>query len=125
MIPSLREYPVYFWQLLRGIRSGYEARFAEFRNEDTRKYLEHVQSPEILDLGNGRLRPQFTILKHAGYRVYGIDLANQPRNSTKNFLYVSRGISITEDHPFRAAPVRVHWCAEMSRDCHSKMRVLI
>jgi len=88
MIPSLLEYPVYFWQLLRGSRSGYEARFAEFRNEDTRKYLEHAQSPEILDLGNGRLRPQFTILKHAGYRVYGIDLANQPRNSTKNFLYV-------------------------------------
>ena len=87
MIPSLLEYPVYFWQLLRGIRSSYEARFAEFRNEDTRKYLEHVQSPEILDLGNGRLRPQFTILKHAGYRVYGIDLANQPRNSTRNFLY--------------------------------------
>ena len=87
MIPLLREYPVYFWHLLSGIRSGYEARFAEFRNEDTRKYLENVQSPEILDLGNGRLRPQFTILKHAGYRVYGIDLANQPRNSTKNFLY--------------------------------------
>ena len=64
MIPSLLEYPVYFWQLLRGIRSSYEARFAEFRNEDTRKYLEHVQSPEILDLGNGQLRPQFTILKH-------------------------------------------------------------
>ncbi len=88
MIPSLLEYPVYFWQLLIGIRSGYEARFAEFRSEDTRKYLEHAQSPEILDLGNGRLRPQFTILKHGGYRVYGLDLANQPRNSTKNFLYV-------------------------------------
>ena len=88
MIPSLFEYPIYFWQLLSGIRSSYEARFAEFRNEDTRKYLKHVQSPEILDLGNGRLRPQFTILKHAGYRVYGVDLASQPRNSTKNFLYV-------------------------------------
>src|SRR5258705_8289394 len=88
MIPSLIEYPIYLRQLLSGARSNYEAMFGDLRSEDTRDHLGHVKSPEILDLGNGRLRPQFTILKRAGYRVYGIDLANQPRNSTKNFLYV-------------------------------------
>jgi SAM-dependent methyltransferase len=88
MIPSLFEYPIYLWQLLSGVRSNYEAMFAKLRSEDTRQYLNHVKSPEILDLGNGLLRPQFTLLKHTGHRVYGVDLANRPKNSTKNFLYV-------------------------------------
>ena len=88
MIPSLLEYPIYLWQLLSGVRSDYEAMFARLRSEDTREYLTHLEAPEILDLGNGLLRPQFTLLKHAGHRVYGIDLANRPKNSTKRFLYV-------------------------------------
>jgi hypothetical protein len=88
MIPSLLEYPIYLWQLLSGVRSYYEALFAELRSKDTRESLNHVKSPEILDLGNGLLRPQFSIVKHAGHRVYGIDLANQPKTSTKNFLYI-------------------------------------
>jgi SAM-dependent methyltransferase len=88
MAPSLFEYPIYLWQLLNGVRATYEALFAKLRGEDTRDYLSHVKSPEILDLGNGRLRPQFTILKRSGYRVYGIDLANRPKKCTKNLLYV-------------------------------------
>jgi SAM-dependent methyltransferase len=88
MTPALREYPVYLWQLLTGVRSEYEAAFAKLRSEDTREYLKHVKSPEILDLGNGLLRPQFTRLKRDGYHVYGIDLANRPKNTIKNALYL-------------------------------------
>jgi SAM-dependent methyltransferase len=88
MVPSFVEYPIYLWQLLSGVRSHYEAIFADLRSEDTREFLTHVKSPQILDLGNGRLRPQFTLLKHAGHRVYGIDLANKPKRSTKHFLYI-------------------------------------
>ena len=62
--------------------------FAKLRSDDTSDYLAHVKIPTILDLGNGRLRPQFTILKQAGHCVYGIDLANQPTNSIKSSLYV-------------------------------------
>jgi SAM-dependent methyltransferase len=88
MTPSLIEYPVYLWQLLSGVRSNYETIFAKLRSDDTSEYLTHVKIPTILDLGNGRLRPQFTMLKHAGHYVYGIDLANKPTNSIKDALYV-------------------------------------
>lgn len=88
MMPSLLEYPIYLWQLLSGVRSNYEAMFGKLRSDDTHEYLHHIDSPEILDLGNGLLRPQFSLLKAAGYRVYGIDLANRPRASIKHFLYV-------------------------------------
>jgi SAM-dependent methyltransferase len=88
MIPSLIEFPIYLWQLLSGVRSNYEAIFAKLRSEDTDEYLNHLNSPEILDLGNGLLRPQFSLLKNAGNRVYGIDIANRPQTSTKHFLYV-------------------------------------
>ncbi len=116
MIPSLIEYPIYLWQLLSGVRSNYEAMFDKLRSEDAGEYLKHIKSPEILDLGNGRLRPQFTILKHGGYRVYGIDLANQPKNSTKNFLYVvarylyNRRISIQ-----RTSGTRTLVCGDVGR----------
>lgn len=88
MIPSILEYPVYLWQLLSGVRSNYETMYADLRSKDTSPYLNHAVSPNILDLGNGRLRPQFSLLKRAGHRVYGIDLANRPVKSTKNFLYI-------------------------------------
>ena len=88
MTPSLIEYPIYLWQLLSGFSSNYETMFAKLRRDDTSDYLAHVKIPTILDLGNGRLRPQFTILRHAGHRVYGIDVANQPTISIRNFLYV-------------------------------------
>jgi SAM-dependent methyltransferase len=88
MIPSLLEYPVYFWQLVSGVRSNHEATFARLRSEDTVEFLSGLESPQILDLGNGLLRPQFAILKQAGYHVYGIDLANRPKKSMKKSLYV-------------------------------------
>src|ERR1700752_3150411 len=88
MILSFLEYPIYFWQLVSGVRSNYETTFAKLRSDDTTEFLSSFRYPRILDLGNGLLRPQFAILKDAGYHVYGIDLANQPKRSMKNFLYV-------------------------------------
>ena len=83
----LKEYPIYLWHLLTGRRSTFELMFAELRSADTWEYLNHVKSPDILDLGNGFLRPQFELLRNAGYRVYGIDLLNRPKHSARNFLY--------------------------------------
>ena len=87
MMFFLKEYPIYLWHLLTGRRSTFELMFAELRSADTWEYLNHVKSPDILDLGNGLLRPQFELLRNAGYRVYGIDLINHPKQSAKIFLY--------------------------------------
>ena len=86
MSPSIREYPVYLLQLLTGFRSKHEQMYATLRNQDTSDLL-GGKSLQILDLGNGRLRPQFTLLKAAGHRVCGIDLTNRPVISAIDIVY--------------------------------------
>lgn len=86
MAATTFEYPVYLWQLVSGFRSRHEKMFARLRNQDTAGFLAS-KSLRILDLGNGRLRPQQMLLKTAGHYVVGIDLANRPEVSVTNFLY--------------------------------------
>lgn len=86
MGPSIHEYPVYLLQLLTGFRSKHEGMYASLRNQDTADTLGE-KSLQVLDLGNGRLRPQYALLKMAGHRVCGIDLTNRPSVSAMDFFY--------------------------------------
>jgi SAM-dependent methyltransferase len=87
MSPSLAEYPIYLWQLLNGFRSSHEAMFADLRDRDTAEFLEKNNTMQILDLGNGRLRPQYLLLKAGGHRMCGVDIANRPEISATSVLY--------------------------------------
>jgi SAM-dependent methyltransferase len=44
-------------------------------------------SLRMLDLANGRLRPQYYILRADGYRVYGIDVVNQLAHDWRDYAY--------------------------------------
>ena len=63
-------------QLITGFRYRHEYLIASLRERDVQFYLQKRTSA-VLDLANGRLRPQYTLLKVQGYPVFGIDLANQ------------------------------------------------
>jgi SAM-dependent methyltransferase len=82
------DYPRYFWHLLNGFRVRHEQSLAAFRADDVQPFLDLRQPRVILDLANGRLRPQYTLLRAAGHRVYGIDLINQPRRELTDASYV-------------------------------------
>jgi SAM-dependent methyltransferase len=41
----------------------------------------------VLDLANGRLRPQYMLLKAAGHQVYGLDLANGAQSGWIDWAY--------------------------------------
>ncbi|MDQ2995293.1 MAG: methyltransferase type 11, partial [Pseudomonadota bacterium] len=75
------DYPRYAWQLLAGSRSSGEREMAVRRQRDIASYLDITRPLQILDVANGRLRPQYTILKSEGHQVYGIDFVNRPQLS--------------------------------------------
>jgi SAM-dependent methyltransferase len=86
-MPQLLDYPRYAWQLVRGDRSTGERNAFERRWRDISPYLDGQGSLRVLDLGNGRLRPQYALLRAAGHRVYGLDLINRPNRSWQNIAY--------------------------------------
>jgi SAM-dependent methyltransferase len=88
MSPYLLDYPRYAWQLLGGKRSTVEQWLAERRTHDLAPYLDLAQSRRILDVANGRLRPQYSLLRSTGHQVYGIDWVNRPRRSRTDLAYV-------------------------------------
>jgi hypothetical protein len=68
---------------------GYgEKRLHAEREQDTVPYLDTSIALSALDLDNGYLRPQYMLLKKAGYRVCGIDLINRPQWNSTNVAYV-------------------------------------
>ena len=73
------DYLRYAWQILSGFRVSHERTIAEERQRDIAPYLDKGRPWQVLDLANGRLRPQYILLKAAGYQVYGIDLVNRTR----------------------------------------------
>ncbi|MEN9935464.1 MAG: hypothetical protein RLZZ387_2043 [Chloroflexota bacterium] len=87
MSPQLADYPRFAWQLLRGDRAAWERSNAEGRERDIAPYLDTSRRLRVLDLGNGRLRPQYAILRAQGHEVYGVDLANRPLGSWKDVAY--------------------------------------
>lgn len=83
----------YAWQMFNGFRTNGEMQISAEREQDIMPYLDDRRSLRVLDLGNGSLRPQYTLLKAAGYWVYGIDLVNRPQWNLLNFAYVfARGL---------------------------------
>jgi SAM-dependent methyltransferase len=85
------------WQLLDGSHARLQRAGAEQRQRDVAPYLQPEGVQRVLDLANGRLRPQYTILKALGFQVCGVDLANRtPRTwseaawSVARWLYARR-----------------------------------
>jgi SAM-dependent methyltransferase len=81
------DYPRYAWQVLTGARSSGEAGLAEIRARDLAPYLDTTRPLQILDVANGRLRPQYAILRDAGHQVYGVDFVNRPQLSRIDLAY--------------------------------------
>jgi len=77
MSPYFRDYFIFLGQLLSGFRMDHERGIAEERRRDTAPFFDGKRPPRILDLANGRLRPQYSILKADGQKVYGIDRVNR------------------------------------------------
>jgi SAM-dependent methyltransferase len=86
-LTHITDYLHYAWQLVNGFRSDGERTIAARRQREISPYLDGVRSLRILDLANGRLRPQYLLLKAAGHQVYGIDLVNQPESSWVDMAY--------------------------------------
>jgi SAM-dependent methyltransferase len=83
----LLEYGSYLGQLLGGFRAEHEKWLARQRDQDLAPYFPDRKPLDVLDLANGRLRPQYTLLKTAGHHVYGVDLANLPTSSVRDSAY--------------------------------------
>src|ERR1051325_6793410 len=86
---STTDYLRYTWQMLNGFRVYAEREMDERRYHDVMPYLELRPPLRVLDLANGRLRPQYTLLKAAGHQVYGIDLVNRPSLRALDLAYVA------------------------------------
>jgi SAM-dependent methyltransferase len=76
MSPQFADYPRYALQLMRGTRASGEQALALQRTRDLSPYI-GAGPLRILDVANGRLRPQYTILRAQGHAVYGVDLVNR------------------------------------------------
>lgn len=81
------DYLSYAWQLLNGFRARHERAIATARQRDVAPYLDTDRPLRVLDLANGRLRPQYMLLQATGHRVYGIDLANGPQRGWIDLAY--------------------------------------
>ncbi len=115
MSPYITDYPRYAWQLLTGTRTYGESEMAARRREDLAPYLNLDRSLRVLDLANGRLRPQYMLLKSAGHRVYGVDLVNRPRLSAIDLAYhLARWIyALKLRLPVRTANGRTLLCGDV------------
>ncbi|MBP1467305.1 class I SAM-dependent methyltransferase [Candidatus Chloroploca sp. M-50] len=87
-MPFLSDYPRYALQMLRGERSaGERAQLADLQR-DLAACIDLSYPRDILDLANGRLQPQYALLKATGHRVYGIDYVNRPAHSKTDLAYL-------------------------------------
>jgi SAM-dependent methyltransferase len=83
------DYVRFLADLLSGKRQRSEYGAAQRRARECQPYLSNKAAPlTILDVGSGKLRPQYTILRRQGHRVIGVDLANAARLSVESVLYV-------------------------------------
>jgi len=87
MSPYIVDYLSYTWQMLNGFRANGEREIAQERKRDISPYINANQDLRVLDVANGHLRPQYTLLKAAGYQVYGIDWVNRPQSSWIDVAY--------------------------------------
>jgi SAM-dependent methyltransferase len=87
MAPTIKDYYILFKQLLTGFQTKKEFQIARRRDSDIASFLTPKSHLRILDLANGRLRPQYYLLKASGENVIGIDLANGSKSGWVDFLY--------------------------------------
>ena len=73
MSPTSTDYLHYTWQMLNGFRTKGEQRVAAERQQDIAPYLGANRRLQVLDLGNGRLRPQYTLLRAAGHESHSAE----------------------------------------------------
>jgi SAM-dependent methyltransferase len=105
MVNSFAEQLRYGWQLVIGRREKHERWLFEMRQKDIAPFLNGSPTLKVLDLANGRLRPQYILLRAAGHNVYGIDLVNRPEHSWVEMSYrlarwlYARNIPINVRHP--------------------------
>ena len=78
MVNSFVEHLRYGWQLINGTREKHERWLFELRQRDVTPFFKGSAPTRVLDLANGRLRPQYTLLQASGHNVYGIDLSIDP-----------------------------------------------
>jgi len=83
----LLEHFRYAWQVLSGYRARHEHAIALRRESDIAPYVDTRQALRVLDLANGSLRPQYSILRAAGHLVYGIDLVNGSQLTWTSMAY--------------------------------------
>src|SRR2546425_9824143 len=116
MSPYFTDYLHYTRQLLDGSRASGERSLAEYRQRDITPYLQGDGHLRILDVANGRLRPQYTLLKAAGHQVYGIDLVNRPRSGWIDVAYrVARWLYIRKlGLPVEIVAARTLVCGDVS-----------
>jgi SAM-dependent methyltransferase len=86
--PQLLDYPRYALQLLSGQRSAGELSQNQRLRQDLAPYLNLDRPCDILDLANGRLRPQYALMRSFGHRVTGIDFANRPQLTWVDLAYI-------------------------------------
>jgi SAM-dependent methyltransferase len=87
MSPYITDYVRYTWQMLSGVRTVAEQSISERRQHDIAAYLDTGHRLRVLDVANGRLRPQYTLLRSAGHQVYGVDFVNRPQASRTDAAY--------------------------------------
>src|SRR5574341_1852275 len=87
MVQQFKDYTRFGWQLLNGFRMKHERWIADLRRSDLAPFLNGNRSPNVLDLANGQLRPQYSILRMQGCRVYGIDRVNQANPGLQSNAY--------------------------------------
>jgi SAM-dependent methyltransferase len=75
---ALLDYARYIWQMLAGSRLRHEQQLAGWRARDITPLFASNHPIDVLDLANGWLRPQYSIMRAAGQRAYGVDLINRP-----------------------------------------------
>jgi len=85
----LADYFRFLIDLISCRRQTAEFQMAERRWSDCKPYLADLSGPlTILDVGSGKLRPQYTILRRQGHRVIGVDFANKAGLSVESILYI-------------------------------------
>lgn len=106
ILPRVKDYYCFGVQLISGWRARHEQWIANLRRVDLASvYNGQAGTPTVLDLANGRLRPQYRILRARGCRVYGIDVANHPVHQWQDHAYkcarwlYARGLDAKSLHP--------------------------
>jgi SAM-dependent methyltransferase len=81
------DYIFFLFDLVSGRRTGGEYQASVSRQQECEGYIDFNHPLMILDLANGALKPQSTILSNAGHTVVGIDFVNIPHFGMKKLLY--------------------------------------